>query len=146
MNQEFSHHESLRIIHTMIEKTKQNIFHQSHYFLFWGWGAFIGFTVQYILKVFFHYLKHYGLGALLWVPVLLLLFRMPTFISGCINKFAPFIFGGVACWLLCIVAFFYNSYFNYLLVAAGAGVAWIIPGFILRARFKKNLVNHIDGL
>ncbi|MEO6453196.1 MAG: hypothetical protein ABIN97_03950 [Ginsengibacter sp.] len=59
MEKELSPHDSLRIIHTMIEKTKQNISSQSHYFLLWGWGAFIGFTGQYILKVYFKYPKHY---------------------------------------------------------------------------------------
>ena len=58
-DQEFSPKDSLRIIQTMIEKTKRNISYQSHYFLLWGWGAFIGFTGQYILKVYFEYPKHY---------------------------------------------------------------------------------------
>lgn len=80
------------------------------------------------------------------LPLLLLLFAMPTFISGCISKFAPSVFGGIACWLLSIIAFFCNGHITYMLVAAGAGIAWIIPGFILRARFKKNMLNHPNGL
>lgn len=79
------------------------------------------------------------------LPLLLLLFGLPTFISGCINKFPPFIFGGIVCWILCIVSFFYKSYNTYLFVALGAGVAWIIPGFILRARFYKNIAKRKDG-
>lgn len=59
MEHDFSPGDSLRIIHTMIEKTKQNISYQSRYFLLWGWGAFIGFTGQYLLKVYFEYPKHY---------------------------------------------------------------------------------------
>src|SRR5688572_1204331 len=53
----------------MIEKTKQNISHRSHYFLLWGWGAFIGFTGQYILKVYFEYPKHYQIW---WISVVCL--------------------------------------------------------------------------
>ncbi len=79
-------------------------------------------------------------------PLLLLLFAIPTFISGCINKFKPFIIGGIACWILCIIAFLYQSYFTYLLVALGAGIAWIIPGFILRKRFYKNIVNQHNAV
>lgn len=71
------------------------------------------------------------------LPLLLLLFGIPTFITGCINKFPPFVFGGIICWILCGIAFFYKSYNTYLLVAAGATVAWVIPGFILRGRFNK---------
>jgi len=57
--QEFSPDESILLIRNMIEKTKQHISDKSVYFLLWGWGAFIGFTGQYILKDFFHYPKHY---------------------------------------------------------------------------------------
>ncbi len=80
------------------------------------------------------------------LPLLLLLFAIPTFISGCINKFSPFIIGGIICWILCIISFLYKSYNTYLLVALGAGVSWIIPGFILRARFYKNIAKRKDGL
>ena len=80
------------------------------------------------------------------LPLLLLLFGIPTFISGCINKFYPFIIGGIVCWILCIISFFYKSYNTYLLVALGAGVAWVVPGFILRARFYKNIAKPKDGL
>jgi hypothetical protein len=80
------------------------------------------------------------------LPLLLLFFGMPTFISGCISKFTPFIIGGIFCWILSIVAFLYKSEESLLMVAAGAGVAWIIPGFILRARFYKNIAKRKDGL
>ncbi len=53
--------------------------------------------------------------------------------------------GGIACWILCIISFLFKSYNTYLLVALGAGVAWIIPGFILRRRFYKNLAKVKDG-
>ncbi|MEP6948466.1 MAG: hypothetical protein ABI863_04305 [Ginsengibacter sp.] len=80
------------------------------------------------------------------LPLLLLFFGMPTFISGCISKFKPFIIGGIFCWILSIISFLYKSNETFLMVAAGAGVAWIIPGFILRARFYKNIANRKDGL
>jgi hypothetical protein len=80
------------------------------------------------------------------LPLLLLFFGMPTFISGCISKFKPFIIGGIFCWILSIIAFLYKSEESLLLVAAGAGIAWIIPGFILRARFYKNIANRKNGL
>ena len=80
------------------------------------------------------------------LPLLLLFFGMPTFISGCINKFKPFIIGGIFCWILSIISFLYKSNETLLLVAAGAGVAWIIPGFILRARFYKNIAKSKNGV
>jgi hypothetical protein len=75
-DQNFSPQDSLRIIHTMIEKTKQNIFDQSHYFLLWGWGAFIACIGQYILKVYFNYPHHY----LVWLITFLCLPIMVIFL------------------------------------------------------------------
>jgi hypothetical protein len=80
------------------------------------------------------------------LPLLLLLFGIPTIITGLINKFPPFIIGGIVCWIFCIIALFYKTDFTYLLVAMGAGIAWIIPGFILRARFYKNIAKSKDGV
>lgn len=40
------------------------------------------------------------------LPLILLLFAIPTFISGCIKKFMPLIFGGIICWALSIICFF----------------------------------------
>ncbi|MEO6538328.1 MAG: hypothetical protein ABIT07_03545 [Ferruginibacter sp.] len=82
-----------------------------------------------------------GIGYVV-LPLLLLLFGIPTFITGCINKFTPFIIGGIFCWVLSAIAFFYKGYNTYLLVAAGATAAWIVPGFILRRRFNKKRNNN----
>jgi hypothetical protein len=80
------------------------------------------------------------------LPLLLLLFGIPTFATGLVNKFPPFIIGGISCWIFCIIALFYKTNFTYLLVAAGAGIAWIIPGFILRTRFYKNIAKSKNGV
>lgn len=80
------------------------------------------------------------------LPMLLLLFGIPTFLTGCITKFKPFIIGGIACWIFCIVAFLYKDNITYLLVAMGAGIAWIIPGFILRTHFYQNIAKSEYGV
>jgi hypothetical protein len=80
------------------------------------------------------------------LPLLLLLFGIPTIITGFINKFPPFIIGGITCWIFCIIALLNKSDFTYLLVAAGSGVAWIIPGFILRRRFYRNIAKSKNGV
>jgi len=72
------------------------------------------------------------------LPLLLLFFGMPTFISGCISKFTPFIIGGIFCWVLSIISFLYKSNETLLLVAAGAGVAWIIPGFNFKSKILQD--------
>lgn len=80
------------------------------------------------------------------LPLLLLLFAIPTFISGCIKKFKPLIFGAFVCWILSAVCFFYRTNEVYLLVASGALFAWVIPGFILRYKFYKNIANKHNGI
>ena len=80
------------------------------------------------------------------LPLLLLLFGIPTFLTGCITKFKPFIIGGIVCWIFCVIAFFYRGSLTYLLVALGAGIAWIIPGLILRASFYKNIAKRENGV
>ena len=79
-------------------------------------------------------------------PMILVLYGMPTFLSGIILKFRPLIVGGIICWLLAILSTFVNINFQLLLVAAGVAAGWIIPGYILRSRFKKNIANQNNGI
>src|SRR3982750_4263282 len=51
--------ESLRLIQSMIDKTKQDISNNAIYFLVWGWISFIACTGQFILKHIYNYPKHY---------------------------------------------------------------------------------------
>jgi hypothetical protein len=68
MNEEkFSPDESLRLIRSMINKTKQDISDKSIYFLVWGWLTFIACVGQFVLKHIYEYPKHY----LVWWVVLI---------------------------------------------------------------------------
>lgn len=68
MNQEsFSPEDSLRLIQSMINKTKQDISGKSHYFLVWGWLTFVCCIGQFILKHIVGYEKHYYV----WMLILL---------------------------------------------------------------------------
>ena len=71
------------------------------------------------------------------MPFLLLLFGIPTFISGSIKNFKPLIFGGIVCWILSAISFFFRENEVYLFMAVAAFFAWVIPGFILRRNFYK---------
>ena len=55
----FSPADSLKLIQSMIDKTKQNLSGNSHYFLLWGWITFVACIGQFILKHFLDYEKHY---------------------------------------------------------------------------------------
>ena len=59
-NENFSPQESLFVIKSMIDKTKEELSGNSIYFLMWGWLVFIGCLLQYfllvIIKTPYHYL------------------------------------------------------------------------------------------
>lgn len=47
----FSPEESLKVIQTMIDKTRTSVADKSYYFLLWGWAVFIGAVLQFTLFV-----------------------------------------------------------------------------------------------
>jgi Flp pilus assembly protein TadB len=69
--------------------------------------------------------------------VILILYGMPTFLSGIILKFKPLIIGGMCCWVLSIIAVLLPHNITILLISVAVVVAWIIPGYLLRSRYKK---------
>lgn len=66
-NENFSPEQSLQLIRTMLEKTRQDISDDSIYYLVWGWLTFFACTGQFILKHVYDYPKHY----LVWWVILL---------------------------------------------------------------------------
>jgi hypothetical protein len=63
----FSPEESLRLIQSMISKTRQHMSDNSIYFLVWGWLTFIACTGQFILKHILEYEQHY----MVWMVVII---------------------------------------------------------------------------
>ncbi|MGV3767160.1 MAG: hypothetical protein ACO1NW_13595 [Chitinophagaceae bacterium] len=70
-------------------------------------------------------------------PVFLVLYGVPTFLSGIILRFRPLVAGAIGCWALSLPAALIPFRYQLLLLAAAVLVAWIIPGYMLRARFKQ---------
>lgn len=68
---------------------------------------------------------------------ILVLYGMPTFLSGVILKSSALKIGGIFCWLLAILSVFIYPEFQSLLIAVAVVVAWIIPGYILKENLKK---------
>lgn len=75
--------------------------------------------------------------------LIMILFGMPTFITGGIFKLKSSIIGGVICWVLSLVSMFTNFSTDMLLMAACGLFAWIIPGVILWNRYKKQLLANV---
>lgn len=70
-------------------------------------------------------------------PILLVLYGMPTFLSGVIIKFKPLIIGGICCWVIAAISPFIGIDYQLLLIALAVVAAWIIPGYLLQKRYKK---------
>lgn len=59
MQDNFSPQQSLLLIQSMIDKTRNNISENRFYFLFWGWLVFVSVLSQFLLKVVLEYKHHY---------------------------------------------------------------------------------------
>lgn len=70
-------------------------------------------------------------------PMLLISYGIPTFLSGIILRFRSLVIGGIFCWILAIVASFTPYIFQSLELVGAVAVAWIVPGYQLRAKHKK---------
>lgn len=74
---------------------------------------------------------------MLFYPFIFLFYGIPTFLSGAIMRFKPLMIGGFCCWLLSVAATFITSIEVILLFIPAVLFGWIIPGYLLRARFKS---------
>lgn len=63
----FTPQESLKLIQSMIDKTRQDMGDNSKHFLLWGWISFVACVGQFVLKNIFDYQQHY-LVWLLCIP------------------------------------------------------------------------------
>ncbi|WP_207492146.1 hypothetical protein [Aridibaculum aurantiacum] len=70
-------------------------------------------------------------------PVILVLYGIPTFLSGIILKFRPLIIGGICCWLLSIISNYIPHEYQVLMFGIAMITAWIIPGYALQSKFKR---------
>jgi len=67
----------------------------------------------------------------------LMLYGLPTFITGSSMKFKPMIWGGIICWVSCLAAVFTPVKIDLILTAISALFAWFIPGLILEKDYRK---------
>ena len=70
-------------------------------------------------------------------PLVFLFYGIPTFLSGSIMRFTPLKIGGICCWILSVVSLYIQSTEIILLFIPAVLAGWIIPGYLLRARYKS---------
>jgi len=71
----------------------------------------------------------------LFYTIILMLYGMPTILSGVVLKERALIWGGVWCFILSVVSVHAEIYLMLLLVALAVLGAWIIPGYIIRNKY-----------
>jgi hypothetical protein len=70
-------------------------------------------------------------------PFYILFYGMGTYVSGSLIKFKPLIIGGIICFPLVIIAVNVSYDMQILITALAVFISYIMPGHILRYRYKK---------
>ncbi len=73
----------------------------------------------------------------------LLLYGIPTIITGVCQQFRAMLWGGIICWICCLVSVFTPLATDMLLTAVAATSAWLIPGWLLFRTYKRNKAQHV---
>jgi hypothetical protein len=122
---EFSPEQSLRLITSMIETTKNSINDNSAYFLLWGWGILLACAVQYYMKAILNNPNN-GVAWLI-IPVLLVVQIFLVMKRRRKEKVKTFI-NDASAYLWTAVGF---SYFVVLFVFAKIGWEYCFPIYII---------------
>lgn len=99
------------------------------------WLCFIAcfFTMIFILM----YTRNFDLV----LTVILVMYGIPSFLSGAILKIDLLKIGGIICWMLAVLSLFIPIEFHLLLISAAITIAWILPGLYMRKKYLKQIIN-----
>src|SRR6478736_7493974 len=98
----------------------------------------------YFLSVFAALCGNFVDAGYIIITIILLLTAFASFVTGMLTKFRYHIVCGLICMLIAIMSFFMQNVNIYLLLAAMGIFVWLVPGFILRAHFKKQYTAGAD--
>ena len=68
----------------------------------------------------------------------LILYAMPTLVTGIGKKFMPMLLGGIGCYALFVISCYVPDTWDLLLNGIAGIINWLIPGLILRNRYLKH--------
>jgi len=109
-------------------KKAKVISHVDKMIMYLWWGFMI---------VMFIVLFMAGLHKINWAlthVLIIILYGLGTFVTGGALKFKPLILGGIASWIIAIVALFTTPQYVLLLIALSIVIAYLIPGYLLKAK------------
>ena len=84
-----------------------------------------------------------ALGPLSPISLLILLFAIPTLITGLTRQFRPMTIAAVICYALFVVSLFTNTAIDNLLAGISAIINWLIPGIMLRRKYLRQHNTHV---
>ena len=118
------------------ERRSKNYVSHDESIMTYVWGTFA--ICIFILSFYNGYHGNYST-----TPLYMMLYGIPTFITGGVFKFKPMILGGLICWVLSVVAVFSTFQVSMLFMAACGLFAWLIPGIILRKQHLNESGKHV---
>jgi len=71
----------------------------------------------------------------------ILLYGIGCFVTGRLIKFSPLVWGGIGAWLLAVLSAYLDYDSNILVTAASILISYIIPGYLLRIKYRKTITN-----
>jgi hypothetical protein len=71
----------------------------------------------------------------------ILLYGIGCFVTGRLIKFSPLVWGGIGAWFLAILSAYLDYDTNILVTAGSILISYIIPGYLLRMKYKKTPAN-----
>lgn len=126
MPDQFTPQQSLQLIQSMIEKTRQHMGANRFYFLLWGWIILLAILTQFVLKVVVQYRHHYLVWLLTFVAVAITIihgrregkkYRVRTYVGDSMGSL----------WMGVGISFFVMSF----IISAGIGWRNAWPFMIL---------------
>jgi len=93
----------------------------------------IGILISYILLGFIFA----RLGWQNCYPIYMMMYATGSFVTGRALKFWPLVWGAIGSWILAMIATFTSYDINILLCSLAILVSYIIPGYLLRIKFKQ---------
>ncbi len=115
------------MIYGFVKGSKAKVHTYADMIYMWTWMAFL-FAAIVLFIIIRKDIQHVA-------PYILTLAAIPTFISGCIIRYKPLIFGGASFWIFALVASFTGPSVAPLAIPAAMVTGYLFPGHLLR---KKN--------
>ena len=73
----------------------------------------------------------------------LILYALPTLVTGVVKKYKPMIIGAIICYVMFLVSCFTETKYDMLCGAVAAISCWLIPGIVLQRKYLKSKASNV---